>query len=50
MDEQKQDPAEPILVQEDTGSAPFIAVNKDRTKKIKLKKKVKIKDQPLLFL
>ncbi len=41
LDEQKQDPAEPLLVEEDTGSAPYIAVNKDRTKKIKLNKKKK---------
>ena len=41
LDEQKQDPAEPLLVVEDTGSAPYIAVNKDRTKKIKLNKKKK---------
>jgi len=41
LDEQKQDPAEPLLVQEDTGSAQFISVNKKRTKRIKLNKKKK---------
>jgi len=41
LDEQKQDPAEPLLVEEDTGSAPFIAVNKDQASKKKLKKKKK---------
>jgi len=41
LDEQKQDPAEPLLVSEDTGSAPFIAINKKRSKRLKLKKKKK---------
>jgi|GEM_PF-1767792 hypothetical protein len=41
LNEQKQDPAEPLLVHEDTGSAPFIAINKQRTKRIKPKKRKK---------
>ncbi|HBI27491.1 MAG TPA: hypothetical protein DDY25_07180, partial [Peptococcaceae bacterium] len=33
FDKQKQDTVEPLFVPEDTGSAPFIAVNKSQIKR-----------------
>lgn len=39
MDEQKQDPEEPLFVTEDTGSAPNIAINKRQIKKRRIKKR-----------
>jgi hypothetical protein len=32
MDEQKQDTEEPLFVEEDTGSAPVVNINKNKTK------------------
>jgi hypothetical protein len=39
LDEQKQDPKEPLFVHEDTGSAPFIAINKKQSGRLKIKKR-----------
>jgi hypothetical protein len=38
MDEQKQDTVEPLFVPEDTGSAPFIAVNKPQIRRGRYKR------------
>ncbi len=38
MDEQKQDPEEPLFVVEDTGSAPVITIDKSK-KRQRIKKR-----------